>query len=439
MGGGVVVATWNTKWATLRTTRGHQIASRLNNVGADVIVITEGANELLPAGGNAVDAGTDWGYANPALERRKVIVWSRFPMSVQSVGEHGGTLGRLVVVHTEAPDGTLRIIGVCIPWKDAHVSTGRGDARPWSEHLDHLDQLDGMLTGLDDTVPTIIAGDFNQRIPRVRQPVHVADRMAEVFRNWSIHTAGELEHGPLIDHVVTNPLLALDSLETWPGAITDGDLSDHSGVSCRLTRSPSPDPAGTSSRFVNSRPADARTCNSGGDADSSDRNVARDPSLPQDLATAGHGSLITTAEGKGMARNDQYSSHGPSWTERSFLDALAYSGDRSRAERLFELRISDPECYCWFGQTPRGAIFFHPFGMQYAPLSIGMGAGGELVVIGTWNRYPAIRKDERFADLADYLGQDHTGPASPVTAAEFDVDALWSVAVECARRINSAE
>jgi hypothetical protein len=38
--------------------------------------------------------------------------------------------------------------------------------------------------------------------------------------------------------------------------------------------------------------------------------------------------------------------------------------------------------------------------MRYAPLSFGVGAGGELVVIGTWNRYREIKKDERFADLA---------------------------------------
>jgi hypothetical protein len=62
-----------------------------------------------------------------------------------------------------------------------------------------------------------------------------------------------------------------------------------------------------------------------------------------------------------------------------------------------------------------------------------------LVVIGTWNRYRDIKRDERFADLAAYLGQDHTGPASPVTAAEFDIDDLWAAAVECARHINTVE
>jgi hypothetical protein len=29
----------------------------------DIVVVTEGARELLPAYGNAIDAGSDWGYA----------------------------------------------------------------------------------------------------------------------------------------------------------------------------------------------------------------------------------------------------------------------------------------------------------------------------------------------------------------------------------------
>jgi hypothetical protein len=40
---------------------------------------------------------------------------------------------------TTSPDsrgvnGYIRFIGVCIPWRSAHVSTGRGNAVPWGEH-----------------------------------------------------------------------------------------------------------------------------------------------------------------------------------------------------------------------------------------------------------------------------------------------------------------
>ncbi|SDD43521.1 hypothetical protein [Rhodococcus tukisamuensis] len=49
---------------------------------------------------------------------------------------------------------------------------------------------------------------------------------------WTIHTAGDVEHGPLIDHVASE--LSCTGLRTWPGHSADLALSDHSGVVCRL-------------------------------------------------------------------------------------------------------------------------------------------------------------------------------------------------------------
>lgn len=144
------------------------MAATIAGANADVIVVTGGVRGLLPADGFVVDAGDDWGYGLKLL-RRKVIVWSRFPFSVDFVGAVGASRGRLVMVTAATPDGPVRIIGVCIPWQDAHVRSGRSDAQRWSEHLDYLDRLEDLLAGLDGEVPTVIAGDFNQRIPRGRQ------------------------------------------------------------------------------------------------------------------------------------------------------------------------------------------------------------------------------------------------------------------------------
>lgn len=229
------VATWNTQWATLSTDRGSRVAAILRSMAADVIVVTEGARGLLPADGDVLDAGADWGYPIKP-DRRKVIVWSRFPLTLETVGAKGATLGRLIVATVSAPAGDLRMIGVCIPWRDAHVRTGRSDATPWSEHLDFLDQLQDLLTAIDRSTPTIIAGDFNQRIPRVGQPVRVAERLAEVLTGWTTHTAGSLRHGPHIDHIATNAQLVCRSTSDWPGTDDLGRLSDHAGVCCRFDR-----------------------------------------------------------------------------------------------------------------------------------------------------------------------------------------------------------
>lgn len=229
----LTVATWNTQWATLRTDRGSRVAAKLGSTGADIIVVTEGTRDLLPANGQVVDAGADWGYPLKP-DRRKVVIWSRSPLSLETVGTSGAALGRLAVATVSTKAGAVRIIGVCIPWRDAHVNTGRSDASAWSEHLHYLDQLEDLLAALDRSVPTIIAGDFNQRIPRFRQPVRVANRLAEVLAGWTTHTAGDLPNGPHIDHIATDDRLACLSANDWSGTDTMGRLSDHAGVSCRL-------------------------------------------------------------------------------------------------------------------------------------------------------------------------------------------------------------
>jgi endonuclease/exonuclease/phosphatase family metal-dependent hydrolase len=227
------VATWNTEWATPGNDRGRRIAAILRTAGADIAVVTEGVRGLLPVGGSVVDAGGDWGYGLKA-DRRKVIVWSRYPLTLDLQGVGGATDGRLAVATAATPAGPLRILGVCIPWRDAHVNTGRSDARPWSEHMDYLDRLEVLLTQLDDGVPTVIAGDFNQRIPRGRQPMPVATRLNDVLANWKIHTAGVLPNGPHIDHIATDGQFVLESVRDWPGSDPIGRLSDHAGVACRL-------------------------------------------------------------------------------------------------------------------------------------------------------------------------------------------------------------
>lgn len=230
----ISVMTWNTEWATSAGDRGRRISAILQTAGGDIAVVTEGVRELLPSIGTAVDAGGDWGYG-PYPARRKVIVWSPHPLKLDFAGVEGATRGRLAVATAETPDGPVRIVGVCIPWRDAHVNTGRADAEPWSEHMDFLDRLQVLLAELDDRVPTVIAGDFNQRIPRGRQPIRVTDRLLDVLADWKVHTAGALPNGPHIDHIATNQGLVLESTDDWPSSDHLGRLSDHAGVSCRLS------------------------------------------------------------------------------------------------------------------------------------------------------------------------------------------------------------
>ncbi|GAA1459334.1 endonuclease/exonuclease/phosphatase family protein [Williamsia maris] len=228
----ITVGTWNTEWAPGKGIRATMVRERLAAANADVLVVTEGRRDLLPDGGHVADGGDDWGYGQQR-DRRKVIAWSRWPLTGIEYITTGGGAGRVISALTAAPTGQIRILAVCIPWSRAHVSTGRRDATAWSEHLDCLDQLEALNAHFDRNVPTVVAGDFNQRVPRGKQPAHVATRLAEVLDPWVVHTAGDVEHGPLIDHIASD--LTCTEMRTWPGHSGDHRLSDHSGVVCRLT------------------------------------------------------------------------------------------------------------------------------------------------------------------------------------------------------------
>ena len=123
------IGTWNTNWAKPGTERGRCVAKRLAAPGCDLLCVTEGYAGILPASGHLIDAGSDWGYA-AAEGRRKVLLWSKRPwFDVDPVGSDALPGGRFVAATTETVLGLLSVVGVCIPWRDAHVRTGRKDRR----------------------------------------------------------------------------------------------------------------------------------------------------------------------------------------------------------------------------------------------------------------------------------------------------------------------
>ena len=137
-----------------------------------------------------------------------------------------------------------------------------------------------------------------------------------------------------------------------------------------------------------------------------------------------------------MPIGDRYTPHGPSWTIDSFLAAIVSPEDKARVIHIFESLESQRSSYYWFGQRPGGAVFPHPRGLRFAPMSLSLDEHGVLLGQGAWKRYPLIRNDEGFADLAALVGQDHQGTASKFVMAEFDVVKLWEIADQCADRIN---
>ena len=185
----LTLATWNVEWATPR--KHAAITERIAAMNADILVVTEGDAGVLPAGGTHLDGGTDWGYSNTKPDWRKVMLWSRHPMRAIEGEGPANVPGRFTMAQVQTPVGDVTVIGVCIPWRDAHVRTGRRNATPWGEHIVYLEHLGEVIRRFRNQ-PLIVLGDFNQRFPRTRAPQEVFDAINNALDGLTVVTAGEL-------------------------------------------------------------------------------------------------------------------------------------------------------------------------------------------------------------------------------------------------------
>lgn len=225
---------WNTQWAVPDTKRGQLLSELIQQQHPDLICLTEAQAGLLPSDGHIIESSPDYGYPlKPG--RRKVILWSKHPWGEVSLHENFDfPSGRIVSGITQG----VCVLGVCIPWSAAHVSTGRKDRKNWEDHLLYLDALKQLLPELNQEIPLAIMGDFNQCLPKTRQPKYAYEKLEDVISTGlSVHTSGNLgpENEQLIDHVATTPDLQFRNLIVLDRVFRNEiRLSDHFGIAGSL-------------------------------------------------------------------------------------------------------------------------------------------------------------------------------------------------------------
>lgn len=227
----MICLNWNIRWAESGTQRGELIGDAIRRLDPDVMCLTESTISMIPRTGHSIVSSPDYGYPNNG-SRRKVILWSKNPWAgVDRIGSHSMPGGRFASGITEG----VRFFGICVPWKDAHVRTGRLDRTPWEDHLAYLAGLASVVKrhAYSET-PLCVLGDYNQPIPRVRQPIRVATALADALENQLIiSTSGILDPGgrPLIDHYAHSRGARTEIIGIVPKITDEGiDLSDHVGV-----------------------------------------------------------------------------------------------------------------------------------------------------------------------------------------------------------------
>lgn len=232
----VSIATWNIEWKKSYSVEAAVMRERLLACDPEIVCVTEGYTNFFNGAGHLIEADANYGY--PLIPgRRKVMLWSRRPWSdVDGIGYPRMPTGRFIAGRTDTSMGELTFIGVCIPWRDAHVRTGRGDRKPWQDHLSYLNGLASYLR--QPRRRTVLVGDFNQKIPRSYSPKSVHEALLGCLGSgYAMATAGplSLEGQCSIDHLAhTRDLHAMD-VHTLSNVAPNGKkLSDHFGVALRL-------------------------------------------------------------------------------------------------------------------------------------------------------------------------------------------------------------
>ena len=227
------VLTWNLEWAHPGSKREEVIRKVLAAADADIICLTEAFPATLPTQGHVIQGG----LGNPVADRKgakKVLLWSCNPWLNASTEESFSPPGRIVSGTTKTELGRLQVFGVCIPWASSNTPRFGGERRLWEDHLSFLDSLRSQLSNL--TASTLLLGDFNQRLPRRRQPSHVADALEQALARTIVATTNfrSQDGQDAIDHIAHTSDLQVCRLCELP-RIRDGlRLSDHFGVSASI-------------------------------------------------------------------------------------------------------------------------------------------------------------------------------------------------------------
>jgi len=227
------IATWNLQRKRPTSSNGKIAVAHLRSVAPDIAVLTEAWVDHLGADFLHADAGPT-GTPHLREEERKVVIASRWPITHVQIELDVPTAGRFVSTVIDTPEGALTVIGICIPWFGSRVKSG--ETKNWEDHRTFLRSLLPVLRE-DVQGPCLVAGDFNQRIPRSRQPREVAEMLEEAFNGYAIATAGEQpETGrKLIDHIAISPSLHCSNTTSWRGDEDGKKMSDHDGVSADVS------------------------------------------------------------------------------------------------------------------------------------------------------------------------------------------------------------
>jgi len=224
---------WNVEWAKPGNKRDLIIQGIIAEESPDITCITEGYLQSWSHHEHVIASHEDYGYRIHE-GRRKVILISKTPWEESdNIGASGFPSGRFVSGLTAG----VSFVGVCIPWKEAHVSTGKKNKKTWDDHLDYLSALKNYTDKTDSEM--FVLGDFNQRIPRKRNTIRAFESLQAALEDFAIWTEGIITpiEKQTIDHFATRNTGKTFSVRSIDNMQDGVRVSDHFGLVINVERS----------------------------------------------------------------------------------------------------------------------------------------------------------------------------------------------------------
>ncbi len=232
------VVNWNVEWATPSSRRTPEILTRIDQHAPEVVCLTE-AHLGLPLDWHIICSQPDYGYAIKE-GHRKIVLWSKEPWEqVDDVGMDSLPPGRFVSGVTQTSLGSVRVVGICIPWFGSRTEARRKLERRvrWEDHGQYLDGLTKLLEGAAPK-RLIVMGDFNQIVgPGCRAPSELQLALRTAFPPGMTIVTSELafQGRKIIDHIVLSGDFAVETLDAISNLHDARKLSDHFGVVAGLS------------------------------------------------------------------------------------------------------------------------------------------------------------------------------------------------------------
>lgn len=229
------VLTWNLERKVIGSNKAKAAVDYLFSQSPDVMAVSETHTNFPLEGGHVVWARPPFGRF--AETERKILIWSRRPWrDIDDLGLPELPEGRFISAVTDTENGPIRFVGVCIPYHMADVIYCHKNRAPWEQHKRYLEMLPKILDRYSE--PIIIVGDFNQRIPRIKNGNKVAAELLEkTFENFNI-VSRDIPKGcdkQGLDHIALGQGIQPTKIWGWPKTLNGQVLTDHDGSGCDIS------------------------------------------------------------------------------------------------------------------------------------------------------------------------------------------------------------